>query len=376
MTRSGAPTNFSTSAVLGRPAAEYVLPLKWDSDDDLDELTCYLARLARWIDVTVVDGSPPELYARHHHHWQRWVRHVPPLPWPGRNGKVAGVVTGVRAARHDRIIIADDDVRWPIDALGRALTLLDRADLIRPQNYFSELPWHARWDTGRILLNRAFGSDYPGTYALRRDTFLRMGGYDGNAMFENLELARTVRAAGGIELCVNDLFVPRRPPSTRQFLRQRGRQAYDDLAQPGRLLLELAVLPAVIALGRCGRRKAGGWGATAAICSAALGTVAAAELGRRRADGTRVFPKSAAWYAPLWMAERALLVWAALWLRLRGGVRYRDERLVLAAHRPALLRRRQGRVAPLTAIVTETLPQSGSAAEAASSGRRAEPSTG
>ena len=45
--------------------AEYVLPLRWSDDTDLDDLTDYLADLVQWIDVTVVDDSPPELFAAH-----------------------------------------------------------------------------------------------------------------------------------------------------------------------------------------------------------------------------------------------------------------------------------------------------------------------
>ena len=43
--------------------AEYVLPLKWTADDGIDELSDYLAELAGWLDVTVVDGSAPEIFA-------------------------------------------------------------------------------------------------------------------------------------------------------------------------------------------------------------------------------------------------------------------------------------------------------------------------
>jgi hypothetical protein len=319
---------------------EYVLPLKWASDTGIGELTLYLARLARWMDVTVIDASPAELYGRHHRLWHGLVRHRPPEPWPGRNGKVAGVVTGIRAARHSSVIIADDDVRWDLAAIRRAVGLLDRSDLVRPQNYFCSLPWHARWDTGRTLLNRAFGSDYPGTYAIRRDVFLRMGGYDGDAMFENLELARTVRAVGGREVCVDDLFVARRPPSLPHFVGQRVRQAYDDLSQPLRLGVEASLLPGALALCWQARRRAGSAGAIGALSAGAIGVAAVAEVGRRRAHGAAVFPPGAAAWAPLWLAERAVCVWLALGCRLRGGVRYGDQRVLLAAHRLSWLRRR------------------------------------
>jgi hypothetical protein len=99
---------------------------------------------------------------------------------------------------------------------------LGEADLVRPQNYFAELPWHARWDTARSLLNRVFSGDlefpigdFPGTLAVRRRALLATGGYDGDALFENLELMRTVRAAGGRVVTPLDLYVAPRPPRSR-----------------------------------------------------------------------------------------------------------------------------------------------------------------
>jgi hypothetical protein len=67
------------------------------------------------------------------------------------------------------------------------------------------------------------------------------------------------------------------------------------------------------------------------LLAAAGAAVAVAEAGRRRAGGARVFPRTAALWAPLWMLERGVCSWAALGMRLRGGVRYSDGRLLRAA---------------------------------------------
>ena len=323
-------------------AAEYVLPLRWPAGTDPTALTDYLRRLSRWLDVTVVDGSEPEVFDRHHRLWADSVRHVPVAYQGVRNGKVAGVLTGLQLARHEAVVIADDDVRWALPELRAVVDRLREADLVRPQNYFAPLPWHARWDTARSLVNRAFGSDYPGTYAVRRSTFAAMGGYDGDVLFENLELSRTVAAAGGREYRDDGLFVRREPPSARQFRGQRVRQAYDSLAQPGRLAAELALLPATAALAgsACSRdrrrRQTGRFGLAVGL----LGSVALAEHGRRRAGGQAVFSATAALWAPLWLAERAVCSWLALARRLGGGVPYAGQRLTVAAHSRRELRLR------------------------------------
>ncbi|WBB79652.1 glycosyltransferase family 2 protein [Micromonospora sp. WMMD882] len=313
----------------------YVLPLRWTDDAGLAELTGYLRRISGLVEVTVVDGSPPEVFDRHAAAWRGLVRHVRPDPGRhGGNGKALGVLTGVRLARHEHVVLADDDVRYDEAALRAVHRLLGGADLVRPQNHFDPLPWHACWDTGRILLNRAFGADYPGTLAVRRSTFLAMGGYDPDVLFENLELIRTVRAYGGVEAAPPGLYVRRLPPDARHFRGQRVRQAYDDLAQPLRLTVFLAVLPGLGAAALA-RRPGPVLGAVAA-------TVALAEVGRRRAGGRSVFPPVTALAAPLWVLERAACSWLALGQRLVfGGVRYAGVRVRRAAHSPRALRARQ-----------------------------------
>jgi hypothetical protein len=318
--------------VTGRAPASYVLPLRWTEPGQIGELASYLRWLAGEVEeILVVDGSPRPLFERHAAALDGTARHLPPHPdLDFAMGKVNGVVTGVRECRHDRVVLADDDVRYDAASLRQALALLGEADLVRPQNYFDELPWHARWDTARSLLNRVFTGDpefpvgdFPGTLAVRREAFLASGAYDGDALFENLELMRTIRAAGGTVATPLDLYVARRPPSTRHFLSQRVRQAYDDFAMPARLSAFLASGPVAAALLRRGR---GRW-----LGAAALASVAVAELGRRRAGGAGRFPLSGSLLAPAWIAERSLCSWLALWARLRGGVRYGEGRLPHAA---------------------------------------------
>ncbi|HET7418007.1 MAG TPA: glycosyltransferase family 2 protein [Solirubrobacterales bacterium] len=321
----------------GQLDLSYVVPVRWGDGGQRAELAEYLERIApRCAEVIVVDGSEPEVFAANAAAWGAHVRHVPPAPsesW--LMGKVAGVRTGVALASHERVVLADDDVRYEPEALRRVAELLERHDLVRPQNYFSRLPWHARWDTARTLLNRSIGRDYPGTLAVRRSRMLAMGMYDGDVLFENLELIRSVRAHGGSVVSPLDLYVARVPPSAAHFWGQRTRQAYDDFALPLRMTLWLALVP-LLAAGalRCRPEPA------AALAAA---SVAAAELGRRRAGGTTFFPFTSSLLAPVWVLERAICAWLALLQRLRfGGVRYGNSVIPIAAHSERRLRREAG----------------------------------
>lgn len=303
---------------------EYVLPLRWTTNDGDRELTRYLRALSGWADVTVVDGSPTDVFDVHARTWSHMVRHMRPTG-SSPNGKVGGVLTGLSAARHGKVLVADDDVRYTRETLAAVVRLLDDADVVSPQNHYEPLPWHARWDTARSLVNRAFGHDYPGTFALRASAL--PDGYRDDVLFENLELLRTVRARGGRVVHADDVFVARRPPTVRHFLGQRIRQAYDSQAQPARLAVELSLLPALAlqALRPAGYAM---WAALAVVLAA---------FGGLRAGGSRVFRPFAALWAPHWVLERAFTAWIALALRARGGVSYAGGTLFHAASRAATL---------------------------------------
>jgi hypothetical protein len=248
-------------------------------------------------------------------------------------------VTALRRVHTPKAIIADDDVRYDRFALHRLCALLDGADLVLPQNVYRPAPWHAVLDTSRTLIARATGGDWPGTLGLRMEAYARAGAYDGDVLFENLELVRTLRATGAEEWCADDLFVTRRPPLSRHFLDQRLRHAYDEFARPARLLVQLALAPALI----CASLRFG----ARAPAAFALGAVALAETGRRRAGGAAVFPVAASLAAPIWLLERAATSWLALGLRVaRGGVRYSHGTLRIAANSERTLRTRFARSVP------------------------------
>lgn len=312
----------------------YVLPLRSrPGDDGTEELTEYLAWLSERVELVIVDGSAPAEFQTHRDRWSTFATHVPPADdIRCANGKVRGVLTGLRLATCEGVVIADDDVRYDDAGLEGMTRLLSGADLVRPQNYFDPLPWHARWDTARSLLNRAVGSDFPGTLGVRRSFLASIGGYDGDVLFENLELIRTVEAGGGRVVDAPDLFIRRRPATFARFLEQRPRQAYDDWAQPLRLAAFLAAAPAIVAVARHRPRR---------LVLAAGATILVAGVGRARNGGREVFDRASPLFAPLWVGERAALAWVAFARRLVGrGCPYAGTVIGRAANPPRVLRRR------------------------------------
>jgi hypothetical protein len=311
--------------------AEYVLPLRRSDRRGERELLRYLNWLSERTDVTVVDGSDAPLFQVLHDRLPRAVRHIPPRR-AGLNGKARGALTGLDLARWERVVVADDDVRYDEDTLADVVRRLDRVEFVRPQNVYTSYPWHARWDSARMLVGRALGGDFGGTVAVRRSAVLQAGGYRTDVLFENLELERTIRGAGGRVEIARDLFIPRIPPTVGHFVGQRVRQAYDGFAQPARMLAELAVLPMVASA--IARRA---WKTLLALGILAIGL---AEIGRRVSGGARAIPPGVPLWTPLWMLERGVAAWIAVLHRLRGGIAYADSRIVSAGTPQRALRRR------------------------------------
>jgi hypothetical protein len=304
-----------------RRLATYIVPRK-SREPAPGELVDYLRWLSTLVPVIVADGSAPSVFRRNHELCGDFVKHI----WVSSraiNGKVAGVIDGVAAAETPFVVIADDDVRYDARTLSEVVGLLSEQVAVMPQNYFAPLPWHARWDSARSLVNRSFGHDYAGTTAVRRQAMVDSGGYCGAVLFENLELLRTLAASGHRVKHADDLFVLRRPPEFRHFVGQRVRQAFDSAAQPTRQVVELSIVPCLV--GVAVRRLS-------SVVGLMLATVAVAEIGRRRAHGREVFPPTLPLWAPCWVLERGACAWLALFTRLRGGVRYAGQRLTTSAH--------------------------------------------
>jgi hypothetical protein len=323
-----------------RTAMTYVLPIRARTRIP-DELLSYLAGLTRLetlAEIIVVDGSPPDVFADAEARRPPGVLHVHVDADLRRfaNGKVAGVVTGLRRASQDMVVIADDDVHHDEQTLEAMQLALGNAAIVRPQNYFEPLPWHACLDTARTLINRVSGGDWPGTFGLRRNAIDWCEGYGGNVLFENLELVRTVKARGGSESCRLNLFVRRLPPSGAHFFSQRIRQAYDEFARPGRLAVWLLMGPLIV----MSIIRLGWWGVALAIAA----PMAVAEVGRRIGEGARVFPFRATLVAPLWTIERAICSWLAVGSRLLlGGIPYHGRILRAAATPRRTLARKHAR---------------------------------
>lgn len=300
----------------------YLLPIRRvrASRREAEDFARYFRSLAdAGCEVLVVDGSPPEVFAAHARAWAGACRHVAVDPqYKYLNGKVNGVHTGVDLASCELVVLADDDIRYTAEDVARACALLERHEMVRPQNYLAPLPLWARTESARMLINRGAlrAGDYPGTCAFRRSACLRVGHFDGDVLFDNEEIVRHFALNGADVVCATDFFILKRPPTFAKWLEQRPRQAYEDFVMRAKTALFAALIPSALALAWL----AGARAALAFVFVVALASVLVAARGLVRDAAYRFFPASTLLYAPLWVLERAVSVhWAFYWRARYGG---------------------------------------------------------
>ena len=292
---------------------------------EAEDFKTYFRRLAEaGCEILVVDGSQPEIFAAHAEAWQNTCRHEPVDPqYKYLNGKVNGIHTGIAIAEHERVILADDDIRYSPDDVRRMADLLGKYDMVRPQNYFQPLPLWARTEAARMLINRAWISegDYSGTLGVTKDAMRRAGHYDGDVLFDNEEIVRHFRLKGANIKYARDFFLLKLPPTFGKWIEQRPRQAYEDFVMRAKTLFFLA-LPLILIFTWLNS------GARLSVIYAAiiaLGSIVTAARGLN--DGAaRFFPPWIIFYAPLWIVERSFSTyWAFYWYFTRGGYPFGDK---------------------------------------------------
>lgn len=278
-------------------------------------------------EVLVVDGSPAEIFEQHHQHWSNFTRHVrPDARFKYLNGKVNGVHTGVELASSEFIILADDDIRYTASNVERMCELLAEYEVVRPQNFISPAPFWARLENARILINRGVlrAGDYPGTCGFRRSTMLRVGPYDGDVLFDNEEMIRHFAVEGATIKYAIDFSILKRPPVFRKWIEQRPRQAYEDFGMLLKTIVFMLVLPVLFATFALGGIRAGA--VFAGLVSLVAITLCLKGLVRTRAF--RVFSIFTPLFAPLWICERSVSVyWAIYWKVRYGGYPFGDKLL-------------------------------------------------
>jgi hypothetical protein len=152
--------------------------------------------------------------------------------------------------------------------------------------------------------------DHGATFGFRRSAMRTLRGL---SMIDSGEdpVRRLVAHGAEVHLAA-DVFVRRYPPGFADWLEARPRAAGDDFALPMKSAFFFALIPLMVLLGTLGGfRLAATYAAVLAFASVALAL-------RGRSGASAFFPLRACLFAPLWIAERSVSVYWALYRKLRG----------------------------------------------------------
>ena len=258
--------------------------------DDLRSLASYLSTISLAnCEVIVVDGSPSPIFESNRA-VLRWVsRHVAARPRHRNfNGGIDAVRTAVDVSSGDKIIVADQNVRYDAVAIERVCELLDQHEVVEPQDYFEPLPWWSGIEAGRMLVHRGVEPlpDHGATFGIRKSSVRGLRGVD-VAWSNGEDAVRRLASQGAEVFSACDVFVRRLPPPLDHWLRDRPRQADDDFAMPVKTAFFFALLPVAIVLAALGGiRVAGGYAGAIALASMVL-AVRGPRPGRSRPQARR-----------------------------------------------------------------------------------------
>lgn len=276
------------------------------STSGLRELASYFSTLGvAGCDVVILDPSPRlqfELNGR----VLRWVgRHVAVRP---------GAIDVVRAAETyaacEKVIVAAEDVRYTPEAVGQLCDLLDVHEVVEPQDYLDPMPWWGGIEAGRMLIHRGIEPqpDHGATFGFRRSAVRGL-----RTLTPSTETqARRLGAVGAEVFPAADVFVRREPSPLAEWLSSRPRYAGDDFSFPFKTAFFFSLLPLLLLLAFVHVPLAGYY--AGAIAFASVGLAARGRLGAAAMH----FPLRACLFAPLWVFERSVSVYWALFRKLRG----------------------------------------------------------
>jgi hypothetical protein len=283
--------------------------------EEMTELANYLSTVGlEGCEIVVVDPAPRpqfEINSR----TLRWVgRHVGVRPEHWTPAGALDVVKAASAAAScEKVIVAAEDVRYAPQALTQLCELLEMHEVAVPQDYLDPLPWWGGIEAGRILVHRGIEPqpDHGSTFGFRR-TAVRALRTLTTPRVQDVQ-PRRLAIAGAEVHAAHDVFVRRHPARFQEWVSERPRQAEDDFALPMKTAFFFSLAPLMILLALLGGMEmAGGYASIVGFASIALAL-------RGRTGARSFFPLRAAFFAPLWVFERSVSVYWALFRKLRGS---------------------------------------------------------
>ncbi len=283
-----------------------------------------LARLlsdvgAAGCEVLILDSCPQAAFEERHRI----------LRWVGRHDLLNGSVDLMRAAvdlaSSEKVIVASPEARCTRAELFALCRLLDSHEVVQPQEYVDPMPWWGGVEAAGLLLQRGIHLPPEGRsiFAFRKSAFRPLRGYDD--LLRDSDLRRLIIQGADVH-DARDIFVRLEPPRLITWLRARAREIGADLSLPLKATFFLGLIPILVFLALVGGMQlAAGYASVMAFAAVMLAV-------RGRVGAATFYPWHACLYAPLWLATRSIIVYWALFDRMRS--RGEAARAAAAHHGP------------------------------------------
>jgi hypothetical protein len=285
-----------------------------ETGNDVAVLAAYLSTIGlAGCDVLVIDGSSASQFEANDR-VLRWVgRHVAAPPryrQPG--GDIDLVRAAVDLAACEKVIVAGPDTRCTSDDIALLCALLEKHEVVEPDEYVNPTTWWGGIEAGRILLHR--GIEQPGqvrsTFAMRRSAYRPLLEYEERSGDTGV---RRLFNHGADLYGARGIFVRREPPQLDRWWKRRAREAAADFALPLKTAFFMFLVPLIVLVSLVGGSEAAaGYAGLVGFASVLLAV-------KGRSGAGKFFPLHACLFAPLWVAERSVSVYWALFEKARGA---------------------------------------------------------
>lgn len=309
---------------------DVVIPLRAHSRQHAFSVITRLCSMRKFKNVRIIvtDNSHPDI--------QRWLDETCfgldivfiANQWPDRevNKKMLNLHKSLSYLRASKIIVLDDDSSLPEETLHQIAESLEGYDYVRTAVRFEILDLFNIIDLCGLFITNTTCADrqFWGIQAMSRKAIDALADVDKSTVFDELTVYRHLtRRAATSDYLNHAYIISHCNRSSSEFIGQRLRYAYENLAYPCRTAVFMSVYPLLFGSGLVDGLHGLGWVLTlVSMFAIVLSLIGWAST--RRAHRHTITINA---IAPIWLFIQAAFIWLAALLSLGKGVHFSQTRL-------------------------------------------------
>lgn len=245
----------------------------------------------------------------------------------GNNDKLNGIYAAVKIVKYNYIFIVDDHYRITGEKFLVALQYFEIYDMFKVVPVFDKYTFSVMLDEAgfffRSFVNKT--KQYAGHIALKHELFVKYGFPCRDALYDEYVVEKYYQDKGcSVGFPPQVFFSATQKITTKKFLEQRIRYAYENIAFPLRFIIHLLFLPSFV-IGVLANLKV-----TVILLLIYSIFIAFISFVGQRIYGAESMPKYLFMLAPIWHLFYWVTSWISLFLYFSGGICFGERRI----HKP------------------------------------------